>query len=177
MVVKKFVIISLAVLCISIAFAITEEWNLPAGQMVYQTCADGAGGCAIFYLKTNGTTRISWLDKKGIEKYGKVINLAFPTPIVVCTKKQLVFSDFPTNGLPYMISVDSKGQESEIKMNYSAIYPASITSIPGNTSFNDKKSFFSAIPGNASFSDKKGFFAQTITTNSGMSTFHRFSYK
>lgn len=145
----------------AVVLALTEQWSIPTGAMVYQAVADGSGGCAVYYIGTNGTGNLVWLDKKGQEKYRKTMVAGGIAPIISFSKKVLVFNMFSTSILHYAVAVDSKGNETEIKIPNEIVYPASL---PGIGSLQ--------LP-----SDKKGFFIQSIATNSTGATLYRYSYK
>jgi len=159
---KKTITIVAIILCASaIVLAVTEQWSVPAGAHVYQTVADGSGGCAVYFVQTNGTGKVVWLDKKGQEKYSKTTIVSVTSPILSCSKKQLIFNVFPTSSLPYVVSVDIKGNETEIKKDHEVVYSASLPGIGGLQ-----------VP-----YDKKGFFVQSIKTNAPGATLYRYSNK
>jgi hypothetical protein len=150
------------ILCAAvIVLAITEQWSVPAGAIVYQTIADGTGGCAMYYVTTNGTGYIVWLDKKGQEKYRNTLIPAGLSPVISCTKKMLIFTVYSTSSLHYAVAVDSKGVETEIKKDHAYMYPPVL---PG-------------LGSNQSSADKKGFFIQSIKTNNMGATLYRYTYK
>jgi hypothetical protein len=144
-----------------VVYAITEQWSMPAGAYVYQTVADGSGGCAVYFVQTNSIGKVVWLDKKGQEKYSKTMIVGAPAPIASCTKKMLIYNMFPTSSLPYIVTVDSKGIETAIKKDHEVVYPGSL---PG-------------IGGVQILSDKKGFFVQSVKTNTPGATLYRYSNK
>jgi hypothetical protein len=145
----------------AIIMAITEQWSVPAGKMVYQTVADGAGGCAVFYVDTNNVGHLAWLDKKGQEKYRDTLVPGIASPVVACTKKMLVYTVYTTSSVIYAVAVDSKGNKTEIKKDPAIMYPPNV---PG---------LGTGVLG----TDKKGFFIQSINNSNMTATLYRYTYK
>ena len=132
-------------------FAATEQWRFDGWSRVLQVVADGAGGCALFRVETNGVAAsVVWLDNKGQVKYEKENLLEVPGPIISCTKKELIFSTSGTSTSTLsvvILQVDKKGAEQEI-------------SEPESFMISPAYQFPQSV-----LKDKKGFFAVALSTN------------
>jgi hypothetical protein len=159
---KLYIIILLAVVSVCLlAVAATKEWSIGGGTYVRQLVADGAGGCAFFWHNTNGYVEIVWVAKKGVIRYRKKILVGSQKPILRCGKKELVYLASSTSSLPFVVHVDSKGTEQEIKVPHTIIKPP----------YESQANYL--VP-----SDKKGFFVSEFKTNPPMAeSVVRYSYK
>ena len=131
--------------------AATEQWRLDGWSRIMQVMADGAGGAAFFRMETNGTAAaVVWADKKGAIIYQHENLMEFPSPIISCTKKELVFSRVsgtPTNESIVIAQVDKKGNEQIIAEPGKYLIPPVY------------------VYGPSDIRDRKGFFAVSMTTN------------
>jgi len=141
------------------AFAVSEAWSYGDDlATVYQILADGAGGCAIFGITTNGQSIIAWLDKKGTALYTKRIASSYG--LAAASKKAIVYSSITAP--PYVfIHVDNKGAET------------TITDAPYNLM--TSLLFPTGLAQNQV--DSKGFFAVKLPIAPGSVKLARFTYK
>ena len=161
-------IITFACLMIpSVCKAVTQQWSYTIGSIspgtnywVDQIVADGKGGCAAVWTRTDitmphDTMNIAQFDKKGIKLWERSY---YRTTIKIsyCDKKKVVFSISPNNPVTdSTYIVDNKGVENVV---YST-----------TTLMNDKI---------GPAGDKKGFFAQNdFLAAYGDIAIIRYSYK
>ncbi|NLF39047.1 hypothetical protein GX586_06350 [bacterium] len=139
------------------AAAATPQWSSTNSGTVYQMVPDGAGGCALFIIRTNGTFSVVWLGNKGAARYTKDnVNPISAMAIVECTSKALSY--LSTTG---MTTVDKKGVETFFVPPPGGIfYPA-------------------LLPSQAIAQDRKGFFVNEYRTNilNQMSIIWRYLHK
>lgn len=141
------------------AFAVTEAWSYGDDlSVVYQILADGAGGCAMFGITTNGESIIVWLDKKGTVNYTKRMVSSYGLASV--SKKEIVYSNFSVP--PYVFThVDKKGTETSVT----------------DAAFNLMTSMLFPTGLAQNQADSKGFFAIKLPTGPGVVKLARFTYK
>ncbi|MCX7002191.1 MAG: hypothetical protein NTV22_02830 [bacterium] len=151
---------ALAALASVPALAVTEAWSYGDDlATVYQILADGAGGCAMYGITTNGQSIIVWLDKKGTATYTKRITNSM-YGLAAASKKEIVYSNATAS--PYVFThVDKKGVETSVT---DAAFNLATTQL--------------GPPGLAqNQADSKGFFAIKLPLGPGVIKLVRFNYK
>jgi len=159
--IPRFVLVAVATALVSAAaFAVTEEWSYGEDlAAVYQILADGAGGCAMYGITTNGQSIVVWLDKKGVAQYTKrFANSMYG--LAAASKKEIVYSNASAPPMVFT-HVDKKGIETTVTV---ASYNL-VTSILGPAALSQNQA------------DSKGFFALKLPMVSGPIQMARFSYK
>jgi hypothetical protein len=154
------IILLVAAGCAS-ARAATEAWTYSGLTGIFQIVADGAGGCAITHTATrfmeNG--EVVWLDKKGALLYQAGISNVLHTGILICTPKNLVYSDMRATNLAIHVALDGTA----------TLLPAAADT------FNRAPSQYPIYQ--QFLADAKGFFAVRTDTNTMAATLVRYTNK
>jgi len=151
--------IALAILVLALRVSATSTaWSYQAdAALFYQVVADGAGGCGIISITTNGAMCVVRLNKKGEETYRYQLGTS-SYGILTIGKKGMVFSEIGST--PYrLIYADAKGQ-------------SIIVSSPGYSLLNTMIPAF-----RSQMYDKKGFFAIEVPTGPGQAKLVRYLNK
>ncbi|NLF39685.1 hypothetical protein GX586_09585 [bacterium] len=100
---------SCAALCAMSAVCATEQWSVPGGDTIMQIVADGSGGCAFAYRDASNNVTLVWLDKKGQTIFESHPTNHYMWPVIVCTKKTLLFADLRPG--PVIVQAANDGTE------------------------------------------------------------------
>jgi len=140
------------------ASAASVAWSYQADVATfYQVVADGAGGCGIIAILTNGSMSALHLDSKGEEIYRYQL-AASSYGILAVSKKSMVFSEIGVP--PYrLIYADTKGQ-------------TILVSSPGYNLLNTMMPIL-----RSTLFDKKGFFANEMPIAPGQPKLVRYLNK
>jgi len=138
--------------------AVSTAWSYQADVATfYQVIADGAGGCGIISIATNGSMCALRLNSKGEEIYRYQL-AGTSYGILTIGKKGMVFGEVGVP--PYrLIYADAKGQ-------------SIIVSSPGHNLFSTLSPIF-----RCQLYDKKGFFAMELPTGPGQPKLVRYLNK
>jgi hypothetical protein len=159
---KLYIVILLSAVSVCLlAVAATRQWSIDGGFAVQQLVADGYGGCALYWYRTNVGGEIVWVDKKGVIKYRKELHGVIQFPIIRCGKKELVYIVSTNAHMSYAVHVHGKGVEQEIRKARTLVETPYIF---GSGSYQKP-------------SDKKGFFTGEYTTNPPIFHVVRYTYK
>ena len=151
--------VALGMLLIALrASAASTAWSYQADIMIFQqVVADGAGGCGIIAVSTNGLMYALRLNSKGAEIYRYQLGVT-SYGILTIGKKGMVFSEM--GAPPYrLIYADAKGQ-------------SIVVSSPGANLLSTLMPTF-----RCQMYDKKGFFAIAIPSGPGQSKLVRYLNK
>ncbi|NLF39642.1 hypothetical protein GX586_09370 [bacterium] len=155
---KTLNLFAAALLVAGAAAAATVEWSFPTDLSAgYYLKADGKGGCAFWGVKTNGSYRVIWLDRKGEVIYDQTV----PQPIFGFTlgTRGLLYS-YPSAPTYTAVLVDKNGAETPVFS-------------PGEHTLTAFTTIFAS-----EVMDKKGFFVFRIPTAPPQAiTVVRYSYK
>jgi len=135
---KTLTLIAAALLVAGAAAAATVEWSFPTDLAAgYYLKADGKGGCVVWGVRTNGTYRVIWLDKKGEAIYDQTL----PLPILGLSfgKRGLLYSYISAPAYTAVL-VDKNGAETPVVSPGEHTLTAFTTVIVSEVM--DKKGFF-----------------------------------
>ena len=119
--------------------AATEQWTAFGDARIQQVVADGNGGCAYTRLDASNNATLVWLDKKGNVIYQAAPTNQFQWPIVVCTRKLLLYLD--KRPLNVLVQVAPDGTESVLSAPNTEIGP-SLMGIYRPSLVDDRRGFF-----------------------------------